>query len=116
MPAADLLPGIWGAGEARRGVAGQLLEDGISYRLRIPPNVPAQQFWAVTVYDLDTAGFIRESPRVGVDSYDQKGRRNTDGSVDVYFGPAAPAGQETNWVSTVPEKGWLAVFRFDGPV
>jgi hypothetical protein len=98
-----------------RDVAGQPLEGGTAYRLRIPPNVPAQQFWAVTIYDLETAGFIRESSRVGVDSYDQKMRRNVDGSVDVYFGPAVPAGQETNWVSTVPGKGWLAMFRFYGP-
>jgi hypothetical protein len=98
-----------------RDVAGQPLEGGTAYRLRIPPNVPAQQFWAVTIYDLETAGFIRESSRVGVDSYDQKMRRNVDGSVDVYFGPAAPAGQETNWISTVPGKSWLAMFRFYGP-
>jgi hypothetical protein len=98
-----------------KDAAGQPLEGNTSYRLRIPPNVPAQQFWAVTIYDLETAGFIRESPRVGVDSYDQKMRRNADGSVDVYFGPAAPPGQETNCVSTVPGKAWLAMFRFYGP-
>jgi Sulfatase len=36
--------------------------------------VAAQQFWAVTIYDLETAGFIRESSRAGVDPYDQKHR------------------------------------------
>jgi hypothetical protein len=32
---------------------------------------------------------------------------NTDGSVDVYFGPKPPAGKENNWVQTIPGKGWL---------
>jgi hypothetical protein len=30
---------------------------------------------------------------------------NTDGSVDVHFGPKAPAGKENNWVQTIPGKG-----------
>ena len=98
-----------------RDAGGQLLEGGNSYRLRIPPNVPAQQFWAVTIYDLETAGFIRESPRVEVNSYDQRMQRNADGSVDVVFGPAAPVGQEANWVATAPGKKWFAMFRFYGP-
>ncbi|WP_408345927.1 DUF1214 domain-containing protein [Paraburkholderia sp. RL17-337-BIB-A] len=31
------------------------MDGGKTYRLHIAANVPAQQFWAVTVYDLDTA-------------------------------------------------------------
>ena len=30
---------------------------------------------------------------------------NADGSVDVWFGPKAPAGFEQNWVQTIPGKG-----------
>lgn len=41
---------------------------------------------------------------------------NTDGSVDLYFGPEAPAGKEANWIATVPGKGWFAVFRLYGPL
>jgi hypothetical protein len=29
---------------------------------------------------------------------------NADGSVDVWFGPKAPAGFEQNWVQTIPGK------------
>ena len=36
---------------------------------------------------------------------------NADGSVDLYFGPKAPAGKEANWTQTVPGKGWFAIFR-----
>jgi len=94
---------------------GKPLEGQQTYRLHVPPNVPAKQYWAVTVYDLDTACFIRDLPSPGIDSYNQKMRRNADGSVDIYFGPKAPAGQENNWVPTAPGKPWFALFRFYGP-
>ncbi|HEV7734316.1 MAG TPA: DUF1254 domain-containing protein [Candidatus Binatia bacterium] len=95
--------------------AGQPLQGRRSYRLHVPAGVPAKQYWAVTVYDLDTACFIRDLPRPGLDSYDQTMRRNPDGSVDVYFGPTAPAGQEANWVPTVAGAAWFSLFRFYGP-
>jgi hypothetical protein len=98
---------------ARDG-AGSPLDGGASYRLHVPPNVPAKQFWAVTVYDLAPAAFVRESPKTEVTSY-QKLQQNPDGSVDVYFGPQAPAGKESNWVYTAQGKPWVTIFRFYGP-
>jgi hypothetical protein len=94
---------------------GQILEGQKNYWLHVPPNVPAKQYWAVTVYDLDTACLIRNMPVPGLDSYNQKMKRNGDGSVDIYFGPNAPAGQQENWVATAPGKPWISVFRFYGP-
>ena len=41
---------------------------------------------------------------------------NADGSVDVYFGPKAPAGKESNWVQTIPGKGWFMILRLYGPL
>ena len=41
---------------------------------------------------------------------------NTDGSIDLYFGPQAPAGKEANWTQTVPGKSWFAIFRLYGPL
>ncbi len=86
-----------------------------TYRLRVPANVPVEQYWAVTVYDVATAGFIRESPRVGIDSYNEQAVRNEDGSMDIYFGPLAPAGHETNWIYTQRGTPWFTFFRFYGP-
>jgi hypothetical protein len=86
-----------------------------TYRLRVPPNVPAKQFWAVTVYSHEESTFIRDSVRQSIDSYDQKVKKNADGSVDIYFGPKPPAGQEANWIPTVAGKGWFPFFRFYGP-
>jgi hypothetical protein len=77
--------------------------------------VPAKQYWAATVYDLDTACLIRGLSRPGLDSYGQSKRRNADGSVDLYFGPQAASGQDANWIPTAPGKPWFALFRFYGP-
>ena len=41
---------------------------------------------------------------------------NADRSVDVYFGPKAPAGKENNWVQTIPGKGWNTLLRLYGPL
>jgi len=42
--------------------------------------------------------------------------QNADGSYDVFFGPAAPAGKEKNWVKTVPGQGWFPYIRLYGPL
>ena len=39
---------------------------------------------------------------------------NSDGSVDVCFGPVAPKGQGNNWIQTIPGKGWNMLFRLYG--
>jgi hypothetical protein len=44
-----------------------------------------------------------QPPRLAIDSYDPKVQKNTDGSVDVYCGPAAPG------------KPSFSFFRFSGP-
>ncbi len=40
---------------------------------------------------------------------------NKDGSVDLYFGPKAPKGEESNWIQTTPGKAWFAYFRLYSP-
>jgi hypothetical protein len=86
-----------------------------SYNLHVPPNVPAKQYWSVIAYDAQTNAFVRESPVVGLDSYNEAMKRNSDGSFDIYFGPKAPAGKETNWISTSPGRSWFAGFRLYDP-
>jgi hypothetical protein len=84
---------------------GRPLESGETYRLKVPKDMPVSQFWALTVYDKATWAFIY-SPlgRVGLSGRDvSKMKVNTDGSVDLYFGPAAPKGLETNWIPTEQE-------------
>ena len=41
--------------------------------------------------------------------------RNADGSYDLYFGSSAPAGEQGNWVATVPDKGYFIILRLYSP-
>jgi hypothetical protein len=40
---------------------------------------------------------------------------NADGSVDIWFGPRAPAGKDSNWVPTNANGQFEVLFRFYGP-
>ena len=96
---------------------GTPLNGGKTYRLHMPPNIPAKDFWSFTVYDNQTRSMLQtdqEFPAVG--SLTKGLLVNADGSVDVYFGPKAPAGKESNWVQTVPGKGWNTLLRLYGPL
>lgn len=94
---------------------GKQFDGSKTYHLRIPPNVPARQYWAITVYDLSTAAFIADSPVLSLDSYNLDMSINEDESVEVFFGPKPPSGEEANWIYTEPGKPWFAYFRFYGP-
>ena len=84
--------------------SGQPLRGENTYRLHVPANVPVSQFWALTVYNRETAALFLNLTRPTLDSLDRGVRKNADGSVDIYFGPKAPAGQESNWIYTPAEK------------
>ena len=95
---------------------GDWFDGGQAYRLRIAPNPPKQQFWALSVYDIDTRTLFRnEALKAEVSSNSQGLQTNADGSVDLYFGPAAPGGKESNWVQTVPDRFWFPYFRLYAP-
>ena len=93
---------------------GRPMQAGKTYRLRVPKDVPAKQFWSLTVYDRATWAFIDNSlDRAGLDSFQKdKMKLNADGSVDVYFGPKAPAGLESNWIPTMGKEPyvWLRLY------
>lgn len=95
--------------------SGAPLLGGNSYSLHVPANVPASEFWALTVYDLETEAFFLNSTHLTVDSLDKAVQKNADGSVDIYVGPKAPVGKEANWINTPPGKKWYPWFRFYGP-
>ena len=76
-----------------RDVTGSAFDGAATYRLRVPPDPPAKQFWSVTLYDLDTRCLIQNEEQIAArDSRQPDLRGNADGSVDLYFSPAAPAG------------------------
>jgi hypothetical protein len=96
---------------------GEWLDGSKDYTLHIPADPPAKLFWSVTVYDVYTRCLIdNEQQRGDRGSRDADLHYNDDGSVDLYFGPSAPEGKESNWVQTIPGKHWFSYFRFYGPL
>jgi hypothetical protein len=94
----------------------QPFDGAAMYRLHLPPNVPVNDFWAVTVYDSQTRSQLQTSQRFpSVGSNDPNIEANDDGSYDIYFGPRTPAGREHNWLETVPGKSWFVALRMYGP-
>jgi hypothetical protein len=94
---------------------GTPLSGGSSYRLNLPANIPAANFWSVTLYEAENAsGLANGQPFPSLGSRD-KPMQNADGSTDLYLGPKAPAGKEGNWLATVPGKGYFAIIRLYGP-
>jgi len=94
---------------------GRLLDGGTTYRLTVPAKVPVKQYWSATVYDRATHAPIRNARWPSRSSQTPGLQKNADGSVDVYFGPKAPAGKESNWVPTSADGGFEVLFRFYGP-
>ena len=94
---------------------GVWLDGGKRYKLTMPANVPVRDFWAITTYDLETASYLRDLEPSSIDSTMTDVARNADGSIDIYFGPDAPRGKESNWLPTDPDRRFFLLFRAYGP-
>ena len=97
---------------------GDLLDGARSYRLHVDPDVPAKNFWAVDLYDTQTRSLLQVPSTIWPALASNTGtlEANDDGSHDLYFGPVAPEGNESNWVETIPGKSWFQLFRIYGPL
>ncbi len=94
---------------------GTPLSGSSSYRLNLPANIPAANFWSLTLYEAENAsGLANGQPFPSLGSRD-KPAQNSNGSTDLYLGPKAPEGKQRNWLATVPGKGYFAIIRFYGP-
>jgi hypothetical protein len=95
---------------------GKPLDGSKTYEIHLPPNIPAKDFWSLIAYDNQTRSMLQTDQQFPSIGSQQKGVAvNPDTSVDVWFGPTAPKGHESNWVQTVPNKGWNVLLRLYGP-
>jgi len=96
------------------------LDGGKTYKVTLPPNIPAAAFWSFTVYDNQTRSMLQTPqryPRAGSQTYPSPAAvANADGSTTIYFGPSKPAdAKEGNWIQTMPSKGWFTLLRLYSP-
>src|SRR5689334_1530214 len=99
-----------------RDATGAYLDGGRAYKLTVPLPVPGKLFWSVTVYDARTRSQIQTAQATALlsslfDFPDATG----DDSVDLFFGPTAPASHLDQWIQTNPGAGWFVYFRIYGP-
>ena len=96
---------------------GNWLDGGSPYKLTLPPDVPAKNFWSVDLYDTQTRSLLEtDNPYPSVMSIGGTVLADDDGSTTLYFGPDAPEGRQPNWVQTVPGKSWFTILRLYGPL
>ena len=92
-----------------------------TYKVTLPPNIPAARFWSLTAYDNQTRSMLdtpQRYPRAGNQSYPSPAAEaNADGSTTVYFSPTQPDGvKRGNWVQTTPGRGWFTILRLYSPL
>ncbi len=94
---------------------GNMLDGNSTYRLNVPKDTPAKDFWSVIAYSMETKGFIRNQSEVGRSSRNiDEMVVNDDGSYDIYIGAKAPTGMEKNFIPSGGENFFL-LFRLYGP-
>lgn len=108
-----------GAGQyylvAIRDGEGEAFDGGQTYRLTVPPDVPVEQYWSVTVYDRETHTLLPGMPYGSRSSQLPELQANADGSVDLFIGPEAPQRMESNWLPTDPTRPFELMLRVYGP-
>ena len=96
---------------------GRYLDGGKTYKVTLPSPVPAKDFWSFTIYDNQTRSILETDQKsAGLDSNNPSVKANEDGSYTIWFGPKAPKGHESNWIQTMPGKGWNILLRLYGPL
>jgi hypothetical protein len=96
---------------------GDFLMGGTSYKLHLPKDIPAENFWAVTLYDAPTAAGVAKPGQLIPSLSSQVGvKPNDDGSTDLYFGPELPQGvPQSNYIGTNKGEGYFVVIRLYSP-
>ena len=103
--------------ETSKDKDGNWLDGGKTYRITLPGPIPAKAFWALTAYSNQTRSLLETDQKAaGLDSTNKAVKIESDGSAVVWFGPKPPKGHESNWVQTIPGKGWNVLLRLYSPL
>jgi hypothetical protein len=94
---------------------GAPLSGGSHYKINLPANIPAANFWSVMLYEAENASGLANGQSFPSLGSRDKPEQNPDGSTDIYLGPKAPTGKEANRNATVPGKGYFVILRLYGP-
>lgn len=95
---------------------GKYVDGSKTYKLTVPTPVPAKLFWSITIYDALTRSQVAtDQNKAALRSLFELKDKIGGQSVDLYFGPKAPAGKEGQWIKTLPNRGWFAYIRIYGP-
>ncbi len=92
-----------------------------TYKVVLPPKIPAEAFWSLTLYDNQTRSMLQTPqnyPRAGSQGYPSPAAQPAaDGTTTVWFGPTQPKDvPRGNWIQTVPGKGWFTILRLYSPL
>jgi len=98
-----------------RDAEGNFLKGANTYKLRLPPGIPAALFWAVTAYNV-TDGTMPETSQLLPSTngyYDIP--KQPDGSIEIWFGPSKPQNVvDAAFIQTIPGRDFLVALRLYG--
>ena len=86
-----------------------------NYKVTLPANIPAELFWSVALYEAENASGLATDQAFPSLGKLNKPKQNADGSTTIYIGPKAPKGEEGNWLTTAPKRGFFAILRLYAP-
>ncbi len=95
---------------------GEWLLGSRHYTLTMPPNPPAETFWSLVLYDVNTRTPLKNSDWNPAVSSRTGVVPEADGTVVVHLAPSLPEGVDpANWIETNAGESWFAYLRFYGP-
>ena len=96
---------------------GHALNGSNAYVLHLPPSLPVDEGWSLTVYSLQGSMIANSLGRFAINDSSAL-TRNADGSADIYLQSTEPTStaQAANWLPTGAGQGFEVTWRLLAPV
>ena len=79
---------------------GDWLDGSKTYKMTMPAPIPAANFWSTVVYDVWTRSMLANGEAAAsLNQYADGVTASDDGSIELFFGPEPPVGNEGNPVA-----------------